>query len=227
MINTVIFDLDDTLYDEIDYCKSGFAAVADFLHNANPSISQKSFFDELWNQFQQNNRTRTFNAALESLGLSYDDDLIKQLVRTYRDHQPNITLPQETRTVLAQLKASHKLALLTDGFLPAQKLKVQALGIEPYFSSIVYTEELGRQYWKPSPAGFEKILDELGVPPGQAAYVADNPAKDFIAPNQLGITAIQIQRPNRLHTDPPPGPEEAPRNTITSLSQLAPLLAKL
>jgi FMN phosphatase YigB (HAD superfamily) len=31
MITTVIFDLDDTLYDEIDYCKSGFMAVAEFL----------------------------------------------------------------------------------------------------------------------------------------------------------------------------------------------------
>ncbi len=50
MINTVIFDLDDTLYDEIDYCKSGFAAVADFLHNANPFVSKQSFFDEIWSQ---------------------------------------------------------------------------------------------------------------------------------------------------------------------------------
>jgi len=31
MITTVIFDLDDTLYDEIDYCRSGFASVAEFL----------------------------------------------------------------------------------------------------------------------------------------------------------------------------------------------------
>ena len=29
MITTVIFDLDDTLYDEAEYCRSGFAAVAE------------------------------------------------------------------------------------------------------------------------------------------------------------------------------------------------------
>jgi len=227
MINTVIFDLDDTLYDEIDYCKSGFAAVADFLHNANPSISEKSIFNELWNQFQNKNRTRTFNAALESFNLPCGDNLIKQLVSVYRDHQPNITLPQETRTILDDLKASYTLALLTDGFLPAQKLKVQALGIAPYFSSVMYTEELGRKFWKPSPAGFERLLSELAVRPGQAAYVADNAAKDFIAPNQLGLTTIQILRANRIHTDRPSGPKDAPRHTITNLTQLAPLLAKL
>ena len=227
MINTVIFDLDDTLYDEIDYCKSGFAAVAHFLHNANPSIPRESFFKKLWNQFQNNNRTRTFNAALESFNLPCGDNLIKQLVTVYRDHHPNITLPQETKIMLDELKASYTLALLTDGFLPAQKLKVQALGIAPYFSSTIYTEELGRQFWKPSTVGFEKILSEFGVNPGQAVYVADNAAKDFIAPNQLGLATIQIQRPNRIHTDRPSGPKDAPRYTITALSQLPPLLAKL
>jgi len=31
MITTVIFDLDDTLYDEVEYRRSGFASVAEFL----------------------------------------------------------------------------------------------------------------------------------------------------------------------------------------------------
>ncbi len=227
MTNAVIFDLDDTLYDEIDYCKSGFAAVADFLHNANSSISKESFFNELWNQFRQGNRTHTFNTAFESLGLPFDNNLIRLLVNVYRDHRPNITLPAESRTVLKELKASYKLALLTDGFLPAQKFKVEALGIAPYFSSIIYTEELGRDCWKPSPAGFEKILQQLDVPAGQAVYVADNAAKDFIAPNNLGIAAIQIIRPCRIHTDQPSGPEGTPQNTITALPQLPPILANL
>ncbi len=227
MINTIIFDLDDTLYDEIDYCKSGFAAVADFLHNANPSVSKQSYFDELWNQFQKKNRTRTFNTALESLNLPCDEDLIRQLVRIYRDHRPNITLPADSRTILEQLQGSYTLALLTDGFLPAQKLKVEALDVAPFFSSIIYTEELGRDCWKPSPAGFEKILDELHIPAEQAVYVADNAAKDFIAPNHLGMTTIQITRPNRIHTDRPSGAENAPNHTITALEQLAPLLRNM
>jgi putative hydrolase of the HAD superfamily len=227
MINTVIFDLDDTLYDEIDYCRSGFAAVADFLHNANPSISKQSFFNELWNQFQNNNCTRTFNAALESLNLPCDDDLIKQLVRIYRDHHPNIKLPADSKTVLEQLKDSYTLALLTDGFLPAQKLKVEALGIAPFFATIIYTEELGRDCWKPSPAGFEKILGELHIPAEQAVYIADNAAKDFIAPNRLGITTIQTIRPNRIHTNQPSDAESVPKNTITALEQLVPLLRNL
>jgi putative hydrolase of the HAD superfamily len=227
MITTIIFDLDDTLYDEIDYCKSGFAAVADYLHNANPSISKQSFFNELWNQFQNKNRTRTFNAALESLNLPCDEDLIKQLVRLYRDHRPAIALPADSKTVLEQLRSSYTLALLTDGFLPAQKLKVEALDIAPFFSSIIYTEELGRSCWKPSPKGFEKMLDELNVTANQAVYIADNAAKDFIAPNRLGMTTIQIIRPNHIHTDQPSIPENAPKHTINAPDQLISLLRNL
>ncbi len=227
MINTVIFDLDDTLYDEIDYCRSGFAAVADFLHTANPFISKQSFFDELWSQFQNNNRTRTFNAALESLNLPCDEGLIQQFITVYRDHTPNITLPAESKKVLEQLRDSYKLALLTDGFLPAQRLKVEALGIEQYFSLIIYTEELGRDFWKPSPAGFERILQQFHAPASQTVYVADNAAKDFIAPNRLGMSTIQIIRPNRIHTDLPPGSKAAPHHTITAVSQLVPMLRNL
>jgi len=39
MITTVVFDLDDTLYDEIEYCKSGFAVVAEFLANRSQARS--------------------------------------------------------------------------------------------------------------------------------------------------------------------------------------------
>ena len=53
MITTVVFDLDDTLYDEIEYCKSGFAAVAEFLADwpEAPSAETRRIFDALWEQF--------------------------------------------------------------------------------------------------------------------------------------------------------------------------------
>ena len=67
MIETVILDLDDTLYDERDYCKSGFAAVADHLAASGDAPAAERIFDALWGQFSEGNRTRTFNAALDTL----------------------------------------------------------------------------------------------------------------------------------------------------------------
>lgn len=227
MITTVVFDLDDTLYDERDYCKSGFKAAAEFLSNLVDVPSPEDIFDSLWTQFTTGNHTKTFNAALDDLGIDYDEKIIQKMIETYRSHSPQIFLPFDSEKVLQQLCGKYTLALLTDGFLPAQKLKVQVLKIEKYFKCIIYTEQLGRQFWKPSPAGFEKIIQELNTKPANIAYVADNQLKDFIAPNKLGFSTIQIIRPARIHTSTSEDSDAAAQYVIHEISQLPTLLEKL
>ena len=227
MIQTVILDLDDTLYDEIDYCKSGFTAVADHLAILPGTKTPENIFRTLWRQFSAGNRTKTFNAALDELAIVHDDRFIQELIRLYRNHIPNITLPADSRRVLDQLSRKYDLALLTDGFLPAQSLKVRALEIEHYFKMILYTEEFGRESWKPSPAGFEQILKNLNADPKLTACVADNELKDFIAPNTLGMTTIQLIRPNRIHTQISPDPNAKPQHAIRQITDLPPLLEQL
>jgi putative hydrolase of the HAD superfamily len=144
-----------------------------------------------------------------------------------QSHVPKITLPEDTRDVLNRLSGKYTLALLTDGFLPAQQLKVQALGLEKYFKCIIYTEQLGRKFWKPSPAGFEKLMETLNATPETVAYVADNEQKDFIAPNKLGFFTIQIIRPARIHTESSEQPGAAAKHIIHKISQVPPLLEKL
>jgi putative hydrolase of the HAD superfamily len=227
MITTVAFDLDDTLYDEIEYCKSGFAAVAKFLANLPDMPVAELIFDSFWKQFTAGNRTKTFNAGLDQLGIRYDDKLIKELVNVYRNHTPKIKLPQDSRDVLHQLSGKWTLALLTDGFLPAQQLKVQALGLEKYFKCIIYTEQLGRQFWKPSPVGFEKLMETLNAKPENIAYIADNPMKDFIAPNKLGFSTIQIIRSGCIHRESCDKVGAAAQYVIRELTQLPALLGQL
>lgn len=224
MITTIIFDLDDTLYDEIDYCRSGFQAVSRVLAKLSNLSCAADAFACLWKQFTAGNHTTTFNAALNELGLAYDDALIAQLIEVYRSHRPELALPVESRLVLDTLKQSYRLALLTDGYLPAQHLKVLALGLESDFEAIVYTEVLGRACWKPSPVGFETLIERLNVTPAQMVYVADNETKDFIAPNALGMLTVQLQRPARLHTDSAPHQGAAPRLRVQQITELPTLL---
>lgn len=226
MITTVVFDLDDTLYDEIEYCRSGFAAVAESLCKLSKAPPAKHIFGIIWKQFTAGNRRRTFNAALDELGIGYDEQLIQQLLPVYRQHVPQIKLPEDSRDVLEKLSHQYTLALLTDGFLPAQELKVRALGIEGYFRCIVYTERLGRECWKPSPVGFEKIMRDLDGQPESSAFVADNETKDFIAPNRMGFLTIQIIRPGRIHTASSQEPDAAARYVINQISELPALLER-
>ncbi len=227
MITTVVFDLDDTLYDEVDYCNSGFTAVAAVL-SGHPNFPDRlQLYNAFWQQFKAGNHTTTFNAALEQLKISYDNQLIQKMVSIYRQHHPVITLPAVTKDVLELLYKKYILALLTDGFLPAQKLKVQALGIEGYFKSIIYTEKLGKESWKPSPTGFQRTIRTLNQRPENCVYVADNEQKDFIGPNKLGFHTIQLTRPNRIHTQPAANSKDKAGYVIQSLRQLPALLARL
>jgi putative hydrolase of the HAD superfamily len=227
MITTIVFDLDDTLYDEIDYCRSGFTAVAKKLTAISGLHDEAAIFNAIWGQFSVGNRDKTFNAALEQVGLNASQKLIEELVKQYRCHKPTLTLPPSSKTVLDTLAKKYTLALLTDGFLPAQESKVEALGIRHYFKSVVYTEAMGRQFWKPSSVGFERILAELKVQPENCVYVGDNEIKDFIAPNQLGFTTIRLIRPNCIHQERGTHPNAPAAYTITDLTALPKLLESL
>jgi putative hydrolase of the HAD superfamily len=224
MIRTVIFDLDDTLYDEIDFCRSGFHAAAQHIAALSDAPSADEVFALLWKHFTTGDGGSTFNLALADLGIPDDGRLIGRLVEIYRTHTPALALPPESRAVLEDLKGRYTLGLLTDGFLPTQRLKVQALGIEPYFKAIMYTEELGREFWKPSPRGFERLLEMLEARPEQAVYVADNEIKDFIAPNRLGLLTVQLRRSSGLYRQPAPAPDTAPKVRIERIGDLARIL---
>jgi putative hydrolase of the HAD superfamily len=224
MITTVIFDLDDTLYDEVDFCRSGFWAAAQRVASLSDAHSADNVFAAFWQSFITGGGSSTFNLGLAALGIPYDDHRIGTLVETYRTHMPTLTLPPESRAVLDDLKDRYALGLLTDGFLPTQKLKIQALGIEHYFKAILYTEELGREFWKPSPRGFEKLLEMLGTRPEQTVYVADNETKDFIAPNRLGLVTIQVRRPSGLYRRPSPQADAAPKVRLDGIGDLPAVL---
>lgn len=226
MITTVVFDLDDTLYDETDFCRSGFRAGANFIATLSDRHSSDEIFAVIWDCFITGDRGSTFNAALERLGIPYDPVIIGKLVEIYRTHTPSLTLPAESRATLDALTGKYTLGLLTDGYLPTQRLKVQALGIEDYFAAIVYTEELGRQFWKPSPRGFEKLTELLNTQPQHMVYVADDETKDFMAPNQLGMLTIQLLRRRRLHTQPSAQPNATPKLRIDEIDKLIGLLTR-
>ncbi len=221
-IQALVFDLDDTLYPEIHYVRSGFRVIAARL--AAPDHDADSIFQLLCQAFESGPRDRVFNTVLQKLGLSDDPQLIAELVSLYRTHRPDLQLDNSTRRLLTDLKKNYTLGLLTDGYLPAQPLKVEALQLQKYIPHILYTEELGRQFWKPSPVPFEKMTELLRCPPAQTVYIADNPAKDFLAPRRLGWFTVRLQHSGQLHQNLTPAPDSLPHFTISSLTDLPSLL---
>ena len=62
MIEAVIFDMDDTLFAELDYCRSGFKAVAKYLPEKFGNLSSDEVFDTFWKIFTAGNHKTVFKA---------------------------------------------------------------------------------------------------------------------------------------------------------------------
>ncbi len=197
-IQAVVFDLDDTLYAERDYIRSGYRAVCRSLQR---TLERDDAFDDwLWRRFESGRAGGAFDALNEHFQLGLDAGAIVQLVGVYRDHAPDIHPRPGAAELLDRLHSKCRLGLLSDGFLPAQRLKLDALHLAPKFDAVVFTEDMGRQCWKPAPDGFEAIRAMLDVPHEACAYVGDNPAKDFAGPNRLGWRSIQLLCAGQVHS---------------------------
>ncbi len=218
MINAVIFDLDDTLFSEHEFVRSGFCAVGSWVERR---FAQPDFFPVAWKLFHQGERTRIFDRALETLAIPHDPELIQEMVEVYRDHFPQLTLLADAQAILDEIGGKKKLGIITDGFLNAQKNKVRALRLEERFDAIVYSDEFGRENWKPSPRPYQEIMRLLRCPGSECLYVGDNPAKDFVSARTLGWKTVQICRENGVYAGvTPKDAGHAPDGKISSLTEL-------
>jgi putative hydrolase of the HAD superfamily len=209
----VIFDLDDTLYPERQYVLSGYRAVC--RHLAEHFGGQERFERFLWNRFRRGSAAGAFDALSAAFKLGLDERNIAHLVGVYRQHMPDITAFAGMPDLLSLLRSRFRLGLLTDGFMPAQRLKLEALQLERFFDAVVFTEEIGREAWKPSPEGFERIREMLDRPHAACAYVADNLAKDFIAPNALGWLTVRYVQPGQIQRLPAAAAAALPACTVS------------
>lgn len=183
----IVFDLDDTLYDEIDFVKSGFKEVSKYLCNG-------VFYDFMFDDFLKNGSGRVFNNLIQNFNL---DIPIQKLIEIYRFHQPNITIPKESLELLEFCK-EYNTALISDGYYLMQQNKYRVLKLDSYIEFPVFTDFYHTK--KPELKPFELVMNKFKNEK-DFIYISDNPKKDFIAPNKLNWKSIRYKNYNGLYKD--------------------------
>lgn len=183
-----IFDLDDTLYPERSFVESGFRAVAIDLEQIFGWNVETSLIC-MMKTLSEVGRGAVFNRLLHSNGV-LSSKLVKHCINTYRYHQPNIKLAAGAGRVLDSFKS--RSYLVTDGHKVVQYNKVKALDIQSRFNRIYITHRYGIRYAKPSIHCFELIKKRERCAWSEMFYVGDNPAKDFVNLNPLGVHTIRV-----------------------------------
>jgi glycosyltransferase involved in cell wall biosynthesis/FMN phosphatase YigB (HAD superfamily) len=211
----VVLDIDDTLYLERDYVRSGFDAVGAW---ARDELGVDDLGERAWAAFEAGVRRTIFDDALAGAGVEATPEIVSRLVAVYRAHAPAIEMLADARAWLDALAPHVAVAVVTDGPLASQRAKAEALVLTRWADLVVFTETLGPDRGKPHPAAFEQLEAELGVAGHRCAYVADNPAKDFLAPHRMGWRTVRVRRPGGLHAGVPSGDDVDAE--ITSLADL-------
>jgi putative hydrolase of the HAD superfamily len=219
MLRAVVFDLDDTLYSERDYAISGFRAVASWAAGHFGTDAGLTHA-ELVAIFDGDGRYDTFDRWLARRGLA-SDDAAARMLDVYRTHIPQISPHPAAEGILDRLGGHFRIGLLSDGPLEVQRRKLRVLGIAGRFDQIMFTDELGRDMWKPSPVGFRNLLARLEVDGCDALYIADNPTKDFIGARLVGMGTIRVRSRHGLYRHlEAPSPEHAPDLEVEDLAQV-------
>lgn len=220
MIEGIVFDLDDTLYPERQYVRSGFAHVAAMAgRTESESRALAAWLEEA---FEAGIRGDTF----DRLAIAFPDVArrisVPALVDAYRTHEPAIELAPGVESVLQELLAPGlRLGVLSDGPLASQTAKARRLRLDRWFDPVLLTASLGQGAAKPSSMGFEVIAREWGMDHSCLAYVADNPEKDFVAPHRLGWLTVRLRYSGQLRFDLEPLAREfRPALEIASLDEL-------
>ena len=186
----IVFDLDDTLYQEITYVKSGFKVVVDEMARKYDLDSEVIYRDALL-LLDRSGRGHIFDTLLKNYG-HYTKREVQRLVTIYRLHSPNIQIGGVEMKVLKQCGTNSNLYLVTDGNKLVQAKKIESLGIGPLFKRIFITHRFGLDAAKPSLKCFEIIKNIEKTNWENMVYIGDNPHKDFVNLNKVNAITIRI-----------------------------------
>lgn len=196
MIKALIFDLDDTLYNEKTYVFGAFKEVSNYL-GYKYNLDEIKLYNDILDIFHTNGRGKIFNILCNKYNL---DESIERLIDIYRNSRPKLNLYDDAGKILKWGKEKgFSIGIITDGCSKVQWNKVKSLDLENIVDKIIVTDDLGREYWKPHKRSYLEIVKFFNVKCGECVYIGDNPNKDFITCKKLDMKTVRIIRKQGNH----------------------------
>lgn len=179
-----LFDLDDTLFYEIDYLHSAYREIAGWLQ---PLLGENIYTDMLQKYTAGQN---TFEWIIQAYGNRLPGLSVQQLIAQYHNHFPDVAMKEDAAAFLERLAGlSIPAGILTDGRSITQRNKLRALGLDNYFRDIIISEEFGTA--KPNYKNYLYFQNKYA---DRKFYCfADNTSKDFQVPRQLGWITVCVK----------------------------------
>ncbi|MBM7570028.1 HAD family hydrolase [Aquibacillus albus] len=229
-MDTIIFDVDDTLYDQALSFKNTFK-----------KMFQESFSDEELDQLYLASRKHSdalfdkseageisildmqvhrITAACEEFGIPINYQKAVDFQEAYVAEQKKITLFDEVEELLEALYQENKqLAVLTNGEEKHQSMKIQQLGLARWIPEehMFISGAIGHA--KPKQEAFHIIEEKLQLNKKKTVYIGDSFDNDIVGAKQVGWHAIWMNHRNRNMPESPFKPDKIVYNAKELLDE--------
>ena len=204
-MRVVLFDLDDTLFDQRHCSRAGLVAVQQAYPDRVPGSidDMEATYRELLEQWHvkvldgsistEQSRIERFRALMSGDETVATEAEAFATARCYRDAYDAAYRPVPGAIeVLQRVRAECPVGIVTNHIVSEQVKKVARIGVEPFIDELVVSEEIGVA--KPDARVFEAALSRLGGTADEAVMIGDSWSSDILGAAGLGIRAIWLNR---------------------------------
>ncbi|MDP6592769.1 MAG: HAD-IA family hydrolase [Candidatus Marinimicrobia bacterium] len=195
MIKAVIFDLDNTLLDFIKMKQNAIRASVDSMVEAGLDIDAEKAYNDIMHLYETQGweNQEVFNDFLKQEHGSVDFKFLAAGIVAYRRaREASLMLyPNVQRTLITLAKMGIKLAVVSDAPTREAWLRIYYLNLHHLFDLVLTFDDVGER--KPSPKGFQLVLDRLKLDPAEVLMVGDWPERDVVGASKLGIRTVFAQ----------------------------------
>lgn len=227
MIDTILFDLDDTL---LDFSRDERAALSDTLLHFGITPSEEIIEEYIrinvscWKRLERGEWTRKevligrFAELYALLGRTVDPSETQSYYEE-RLSKEGSYIPGATE-LLDSLSGSYRLYAVSNGNTLVQDGRIAITGIDRYFGGIFISERVGAD--KPKREFFDRVFAEIGGSRDRCVIVGDSLTSDVLGGINAGIHTVYYN-PREKTNDTGILPEYE----IRSLCELTEILEKL
>ena len=182
----MIFDLDDTIYNEIDYLKRAYKYISDLIASKNEDLDSQLVYNFILSTFHSDGRNRLYQKLINEFNLnnfSLPDFLFAmRTVKLTNNCLKPIPIIKDTISML--LEKGVYIYILTNGFVEQQRNKFKSLDLpDKNKINIIYASSNNRVHEKPNPFFINKIKTEHYLSNNQIIFIGDSIIDEETAKN--------------------------------------------
>jgi len=221
-IRCVIFDLDDTLYDNLRYrVRVAHRASAHAMIKAGLKGTVESVYRARLRAFRQDPMLRHIDAQVCRRFHVADPGSVSHAAREayFRCPVGKLKLFRGTLPLLRHLhRHGVRIFIVSFGEPEIQHAKIRALGLvkHPMIEGILYAD---RDKLLTKEAAFRKIQRLTKLPAAQMLVIGDRPMSEIRAGNELGMHTVRIHR-GEFAVQQPQNKREEPDFVVQNISQV-------